>query len=82
MCGCSSSEIPGPLSLILNYSAAVVPVSSNTKLTLSMHRVYRIVNNVRPDLVELAPKRIHEKRNARVVALHRNSLFQLVIQDR
>ena len=66
----------------LNHSATVVAVGSNAKLAFSVHRVNRVIDNVSPDLVELAPKRIHEKWNAQVVAVYHNSLFQLVIQDR
>ena len=73
---------PGAIVSNLNHNATVLAISANSKLALSAHGVDGIVDDVGPDLVELAAKRIHEKRNALVVALHRHSLFQLVIQDR
>src|SRR5437660_1770165 len=52
----------------LNYYATVIAVGSDAKLAFAVHGVNRVINNVSPDLVELAAKRIHEKRNALVVA--------------
>ena len=40
----------------LHYYATVVAVGSDAKLAFSVHRVNRVINNVGPDLVELAAK--------------------------
>src|SRR5271163_4421846 len=66
----------------LNYNATVVLVGSDAQLAFCVHCVNRVVNDVGPDLVELAAKRIHQQRNALVIALHHHSLLQLMIQDR
>ena len=66
----------------LNHSATVVAIGSDAKLALSVHRVNRVINDVGPDLVEFAAKRIHQEGIALVIALHDHSLFQLVIHDR
>jgi len=58
----------------LDYDTSILAIDSDPKLTLSAHRVNGIVNNVGPDLIELTPKRIHEKGDALVIALHRHSL--------
>src|SRR5580658_6749074 len=71
-----------PIVADFDHGATVVAVSSDAKLAGSVHGVDRVVDNVRPDLVELAAKRIHEERNEIVLALHRYSSLQLVIQDR
>src|ERR1700735_5865784 len=65
----------------LDHCATVVGEGSDAKLTGSAHRVNRVVNNVGPDLVELATKRIHQEGNGMVVALHRHAPLQLVIQN-
>src|SRR5215467_9276083 len=57
----------------LHYHAGVIAIRADTKLSLAAHGVNGIVNNVGPDLVELAAKGIHQKRNSLIVALHRNS---------
>ena len=43
----------------LNHSATVVAIGSDAKFPFSVHGVNGIINNVGPDLVELASKRIH-----------------------
>ena len=59
----------------LNYNATVVAVDSDAKLAFPVHRVNRVVDNVGPDLVKLASKRIHKEGNPLVIALHHHSLF-------
>ena len=66
----------------LNNNATVFAVGSDAKLAFSVHRVNGVIDKVGPDLVEFAAKRIHQQWNALVIALHRDSLFQLVIQNR
>src|SRR5208282_3565749 len=56
-----------------NHNATVLLVGSNANLALPMHRIDGVIDNVGPDLVELAAKRIHQQRNLLVVALHRDS---------
>jgi hypothetical protein len=63
----------------LDHNTTILAIGSDSKLALSPHGVDRVVNNVGPDLIELAAKRIHEKRNALIIALHYHSLFELVI---
>src|SRR5579864_737743 len=62
----------------LHHHASVITICSNTQLALAAHGINRIVDNVGPYLVELAAKRIHQKRHALIVALHRDSAFELV----
>ena len=38
----------------LNYGAGIIAIGSNSELALSAHGVNGIVNNVGPDLIELA----------------------------
>src|ERR1700733_8293085 len=66
----------------LDYYATVLVVSADTEFAFSVHGVNRIIDNVGPDLIKFATKRIHEEGDALVVALHDHSLFQFVIQDR
>src|SRR6202789_1330372 len=66
----------------LDYYATVIAIGSDAKFALAVHRVNRVIDNVGPDLVEFASKRIYEEGNALVVTLHHDSLFQLVVQDR
>ena len=54
----------------LHYHASILAISSHSKLALSAHRVDGIVDDVGPDLIELAAKRIDEEGNALVIARH------------
>ena len=65
----------------LNHNATVVAIGSHSKLAFSLHRVDGIINEVGPDLIELAAERIHQKRNTLVVALYSDSALELVVQD-
>ncbi len=49
----------------LNHNAIVIAVGSDAKLALAVHRVNRVIDNVGPDLVELASKRIHQQGDMR-----------------
>src|SRR5690349_3532852 len=66
----------------LNHHASVVTVGAHAKFTAPAHGINCIVDDVGPDLVELTSKRIHQQRNALIIALHYDSLFQFVIQNR
>src|SRR4051812_42771507 len=66
----------------LNYDETVFSVGSHPKLAFSVHRINRVINDVGPDLIELAAKRIHQQRNSLIIALHRYSLFQFMVQNR
>src|SRR5690242_15155017 len=62
--------------------AGIVTVGSHSKLAFAAHGVNRIVDQVGPDLVEFAAERIHEQRNTLVIAFHRDTVLELVVQDR
>ena len=72
-----------PRAVISNfdYNAIVLAIRSDTKLAFAVHGVNRVVDDVGPNLIQFTPERIHEKRNALVVALHDDSVFELVVQD-
>src|ERR1700688_412228 len=65
----------------LHHNAIVLAIGAHSQLTLSAHRVNGVVDDVGPDLVELAAKRIHEKRYLLIVPLHRDPALELVIQN-
>ena len=62
-----------------DYSATVVAIGSDAKLALSVHSVNRVIDELGPDLAELAAKRIHQEGIALVIALHDHALLQLVV---
>ncbi len=64
-----------------NDHASVFAVGADAKLAFAVHRVDGVIDEVGPDLVEFAAKGIHQQGNALIIALHRDSFFQLVIQD-
>jgi hypothetical protein len=43
----------------LNHNATIVAVGSDAELAFSPHGVNRVIDNIGPDLVEFAAKRIH-----------------------
>src|SRR6185437_3274820 len=65
----------------LNHNASVVAIGAHPKLALAVHRIDRVIDDVGPDLVELAAERIHQQRNSLIIALHRYSLFQFMVQN-
>src|SRR5580658_1551987 len=44
----------------LHYDAIRIPISPHAQLALSSHRVDRVVDQVGPDLIEFAPKGVHQ----------------------
>src|SRR4029077_292893 len=62
----------------LNHNTTVVAISSNSKLSLSAHRVDGIIDEVGPNLIEFAPKLINQKRDSLVVAPQLHSAPDLV----
>src|ERR1700730_2211225 len=72
---------PGTVIADLNHNAIVLAIGSNSKLAVATHRVNGIVNDVGPNLIQLAPERIHEKRNALVVPVYDHPAFELVVQN-
>src|ERR1700685_4814540 len=48
----------------LDYYATVIAIGSGAQFALAVHRVNRIIDNVGPDLVEFAAKRIYEEGHA------------------
>src|SRR5882724_13047327 len=66
----------------LNDDAGILAIRTHTKVALATHRVNRVVNDVGPDLIQLAAKRIHQKRNALIVPVYCDSALEFVVQDR
>src|SRR5271156_3124919 len=58
----------------LDHGAIVLAIGSNSKLALATHGVNRIVDDVRPNLIELAAKRIYQKWNFLVIARDQDSV--------
>src|SRR5579863_3412317 len=72
MCVCTSGEIPGPLSPIY-HDAGIVAIGPNAKLALASHRIDGVIDQVGPNLVELAAKRIDKQGDALILALNGHS---------
>src|SRR5579864_3735716 len=69
---------PGAIVCNLHHHASVFPIGAKSKLTLAAHRVNCVVNDVGPDLIKFAAKRIHQKRDALIVALDCYPALQFV----
>src|SRR5580765_8125581 len=73
-----------PWAVVGNFDdhAIILTVSPHAQLPAASHRVNGIVDNIRPDLTQLAAKGIHKQRDFLIIALNRHSLFQLMVKDR
>src|SRR5262249_4141230 len=65
----------------LHHDATVVTIGPNSKLALAAHGVNRVVDDVGPNLVQLAAEGIHQKRQGLIITFHSHTLFELVVQD-
>src|SRR5215475_13214948 len=65
----------------LNHDATIIPKGPDAKLTLAAHGVNRIVDDVGPNLIQLAAEGIYHQGNGLIVALHGYSVLELVIHD-
>ncbi len=65
----------------LNNNTSIIAIRSDSKFAFAVHGVNGVVNQIRPNLIELASERVHKQRDGLVVALHRNSVFELVVHD-
>src|SRR6185312_2494544 len=59
----------------LHNNARVFAIRAETELALAAHGVNRVVNDVGPDLIQFAAKRIHQEWNALIVALDGDTTF-------
>jgi hypothetical protein len=65
-----------------NHDAVVVAIGSDLNLAFATHSVNRVVDEVRPYLIELAAEGIDEQGNFLVIAFDDDSVLEFVIQNR
>src|SRR5215510_9836149 len=59
----------------VDHNATVFAIGPNSKFARAAYGVNGLVYDVRPHLVQLAAKRIHQERDRLVVALHRHAVL-------
>ncbi len=58
----------------LHDHAIVLAISAHAKFAFAAHRVDRVVDQVRPNLIQFAAKGIHQQRDLLIIALHSDSV--------
>src|SRR5581483_9376349 len=65
-----------------DHHTPIVAVGPDPELALTVHRVNRVINEICPDLIELATEGVYEEGDGLIVTLNRNATLEFVIQDR
>src|SRR5579883_924327 len=66
----------------LDHHATILPEGADAQLAFTLHGIDRVVDDVGPDLIQLASEGVNQQRNRIIFPLYRNSVLQLMIHDR
>src|SRR5690242_21942377 len=53
----------------LDHDTGIILIRAQPKFALAVHGVNRVINDVGPNLVQFAPKGVHQKRNRLILTL-------------